>query len=98
MEKLWAKIRLLVHLGKNLFIIIMTHYDSLSVGSEFRLYFKDLGPQVGWSTVFVAEYAGPLFIYLLFYLRPSIIYGSGDEVDKQINSGLVKLICYIYKR
>jgi very-long-chain enoyl-CoA reductase len=24
----------------------------------------------------MAEYAGPLFIYLLFYIRPSIIYGS----------------------
>jgi very-long-chain enoyl-CoA reductase len=40
------------------------------------LLFKDLGTQVGWSTVFYTEYAGPLFIYLLFYIRPSIIYGS----------------------
>ena len=26
--------------------------------------------------VFLTEYAGPLVIYLLFYVRPSIIYGS----------------------
>uniref|UniRef100_A0A914V456 very-long-chain enoyl-CoA reductase n=1 Tax=Plectus sambesii TaxID=2011161 RepID=A0A914V456_9BILA len=41
-----------------------------------QLYFRDLGPQIGWQTVFLIEYAGPLFIYPLFWLRPSIIYGS----------------------
>lgn len=33
--------------------------------SNVRLYYKDLGPQVGWSTVFYFEYAGPLIIYSL---------------------------------
>ena len=42
---------------------------------NIRLYFKDLGPQVGWKTVFLTEYAGPLCIYILFYLRPIFIYG-----------------------
>jgi len=49
---------------------------SLNVDKTGKIYFKDLGPQIGWSTVFMAEYAGPLFIYLLFYIRPSLIYGS----------------------
>lgn len=63
----------------------------LNVDKTRKIYFKDLGPQIGWSTVnifsffdrlkeffkvFMAEYAGPLLIYLLFYIRPSIIYGS----------------------
>lgn len=41
------------------------------------LYFKDLGPQIGWSTVFLCEYAGPIFAYLITYFQPfrSIIYG-----------------------
>ena len=26
--------------------------------------------------VFLTEYAGPLFIYLIFYARPAIIYGA----------------------
>ena len=40
------------------------------------LYFKDLGPQIGWSTVFLCEYAGPLLCYLITYIRPSIVYGK----------------------
>ncbi|KAK6188708.1 hypothetical protein SNE40_004834 [Patella caerulea] len=49
----------------------------LNAGVSFNgeLYFKDLGPQVGWTTVFLTEYAGPLVVYLLFYIRPSCIYG-----------------------
>nr|pir SC2 protein - Caenorhabditis briggsae (fragments) [Caenorhabditis briggsae] len=39
------------------------------------LYVRDLGPQIAWKTVFMAEYAGPLFVYPLFYLRPTFIYG-----------------------
>jgi len=38
-----------------------------------------LGPQIGWSTVFMAEYAGPLFVYLIFYARPSLIYGAASN-------------------
>lgn len=43
---------------------------------DYTFYLKDLGPQVGWSTVFYTEYNGPLWLYLLFYLRPSFIYGQ----------------------
>jgi len=49
---------------------------SLEFDNVARLYFKDLGPQVGWKTVFLTEYAGPFFLYLMFYLRPGFIYGS----------------------
>lgn len=49
--------------------------ESLSLKEDI-LYFKDLGPQIGWTTVFLSEYAGPLVVYLLFYLRPSLIYGD----------------------
>lgn len=40
------------------------------------LYFKDLGPQIGWSTVFLCEYFGPLVCYMIPYLRPGLLYGS----------------------
>ncbi|XP_005107475.1 very-long-chain enoyl-CoA reductase [Aplysia californica] len=51
--------------------------ESLGITNGGKLYFKDLGPQVGWTTVFLTEYAGPLVIYLIFYSRPSLIYGAG---------------------
>jgi len=43
------------------------------------LYLKDRGVQIGWTTVFLCEYAGPLFVYLLFYVRPWIIYGDSSN-------------------
>jgi len=49
---------------------------SLEFDSTAKLYFKDLGPQVGWKNVFLTEYTGPFVLYFLFYLRPSVIYGS----------------------
>ncbi|RNF20402.1 putative 3-oxo-5-alpha-steroid 4-dehydrogenase [Trypanosoma cruzi] len=41
-----------------------------------KIIYKDLGPQVGYRTVFIVEYAGPLAIMLGYAARPSFIYGS----------------------
>lgn len=38
------------------------------------IVFKDLGPQIGYRTVFFWEYFGPLVIFPLFYLLPHIFY------------------------
>lgn len=38
------------------------------------LRFKDLGPQIGYRTVFLVEYGGPLVIHLLFFMFPEYIY------------------------
>lgn len=56
-----------------------------------KLYFRDLGPQVGWTTVFLTEYAGPLVIYLLFYMRPALIYGEGAASQPKVEA--VRLAC-----
>ncbi|CAF3591643.1 unnamed protein product [Rotaria sp. Silwood1] len=51
--------------------------SELNVDQIGKIYFKDLGPQIGWSIVFIAEYAVPLFIYIIIlYFRPSLICGS----------------------
>lgn len=52
--------------------------ESLNLRSGSKLYVKDLGPQIGWSTVFLAEYAGPLLVYLWVYQRPWIFYGESS--------------------
>ncbi|XP_048845972.1 very-long-chain enoyl-CoA reductase-like isoform X1 [Brienomyrus brachyistius] len=50
--------------------------ENLPVGTTATMYFKDLGPQLGWTMVFLVEYIGPLFIYLLFYFRLPYIYSQ----------------------
>ncbi|KAL6075658.1 very-long-chain enoyl-CoA reductase [Balamuthia mandrillaris] len=54
----------------------LSHYGLCTGKKPNTIVFKDLGPQVGWSTVFMVEYAGPLLIYLFFYLRPWFVYGD----------------------
>ncbi|XP_058799796.1 very-long-chain enoyl-CoA reductase [Phymastichus coffea] len=57
---------------------------SLQLKYGSRLYYKDLGPQIGWKTVFLAEYAGPLAVYLWLYQRPWIFYQ--DVPDAKIDA------------
>ncbi|KAG7526876.1 very-long-chain enoyl-CoA reductase-like [Solea senegalensis] len=48
--------------------------QNLPVGTCAIMYFRDLGPQLGWTMVFLAEYIGPLLTYLLFYFRVPYMY------------------------
>uniref|UniRef100_A0A670Y431 Uncharacterized protein n=1 Tax=Pseudonaja textilis TaxID=8673 RepID=A0A670Y431_PSETE len=64
----------------------------LPVGTTATLYFKDLGPQIGWTMVFLIEYSGPLFIYFVFYLRMPFIYGQDDRFTSGRHS-VVNLAC-----
>ena len=42
---------------------------SFYIGDQsVTLYFKDLGPQIGWDTVFYIEYAGPIIMTVLLIL------------------------------
>lgn len=49
---------------------------ALSIIDNGKIYLKDLGPQIGWKTVFLIEYAGPLAAYLWVYHRPWLFYGD----------------------
>ena len=48
----------------------------LDLNSGAMLYFKDRGLQIGWTTVFLSEYAGPLLVYLWISTRPWLFYGK----------------------
>lgn len=43
---------------------------------------KDLGTQIGYSTVFFWEYFGPILVYLGFYFLPEYIYPSHRTQQK----------------
>ena len=55
--------------------------SSYGVASGVTLTFKDLGPQIGYRTVFLLEYFGPMVFVLLYATRPAIIYGEKAEYD-----------------
>lgn len=65
---------------------------SLNISNGSKLYVKDLGPQIGWKTVFLAEYAGPLGVYLLFYKRPWLFYDN--EVNPLPTHSVVQLVSF----
>lgn len=44
------------------------------ISNGSTLVFKDLGPQVGYSTVFFWEYFGPLVLYAAVYFLPQFAY------------------------
>ena len=56
------------------------------VNHQAVLYFKDRGLQIGWTTVFLTEYAGPLLVYLWVYTRPWLFYGDAgaDKTYKPV--------------
>lgn len=66
-------------------------------GSE--IVFKDLGPQVGYRTVFVVEYAGPIAFMVLYALRPSWIYGTvSAPLNDTQNLYILMFIAHFIKR
>lgn len=51
--------------------------SSYGLGSTDKvLVMKDLGPQIGYRTVFVIEYLGPILILIYYASRPSWLFGG----------------------
>ncbi|CAH9097525.1 unnamed protein product [Cuscuta europaea] len=68
--------------------------------NELTVVFKDLGPQVKYSTLFFWEYVGPLFIYPLFYYFP--IYKhlgyEGKRVIHPVQTYAMYYFCFHYAK
>ncbi|XP_044257489.1 probable very-long-chain enoyl-CoA reductase art-1 [Tribolium madens] len=50
--------------------------NKINLETPNTVYVKDLGPQIGWDTVFFLEYAGPIFLYGALFLFPHCFYGG----------------------
>ncbi|XP_029929886.1 trans-2,3-enoyl-CoA reductase-like 2b [Myripristis murdjan] len=66
--------------------------ENLPVGTTATMFFHDLGPQLGWTMVFLAQCVGPLFLYLLFYFRLPNIYLHEHNYTRSPYK-VVKLAC-----
>lgn len=65
---------------------------STGVRDQSTIYVKDLGPQIGWRTVFVIEYAGPIIIHPLVYALRPYIYSSAPSQGSHLQALTLLLI------
>ena len=61
--------------------------SQLNITDGTTITFKDIGPQIGYSTVFYTEYFGPMLFVALWALRPDFIYGN--DYDSYSSSSLL---------
>ena len=62
------------------------------------LYFKDLGAQVSWKTVFLVEYAGPILITLGLLAFRKLVYGSNPPLKLNQKLGVAMICIHYVKR
>ncbi|KAI8903039.1 3-oxo-5-alpha-steroid 4-dehydrogenase-domain-containing protein, partial [Gorgonomyces haynaldii] len=65
--------------------------ESYGIKQDSVLVLKDLGVQIGWKTVFLIEYFGPLLIHTFCYARPDLAYGYKGDVEHSITI----IMCYL---
>ena len=62
------------------------------------LYFKDLGWQIGYRTVFYIEYAGPIMITLLLLFFRESLYGKKSPLKLNQVLGVFMVLVHFIKR
>lgn len=72
---------------------------SIGLRDQSTIYVKDLGPQIGWQTVFLIEYFGPILIHPLIYAAAPYIYRSAvPEASHMQKLVLLTTIAHFVKR
>ena len=69
--------------------------DDYNLGKGGEITFKDLGPQIGYRTVFLIEYFGPMLFVALYALRPALIYGANASSTPYNRVAGVGIVCWI---
>lgn len=78
-----------------------TPLSQMGVSDGSELLFKDFGPQIGYRTVFLIEYLGPLVFMLGYATRPTFVYGpdaSKDPLDLAALVGVIAWSLHFLKR
>ncbi|KAJ3010706.1 UNVERIFIED_CONTAM: 3-oxo-5a-steroid 4- dehydrogenase [Siphonaria sp. JEL0065] len=60
--------------------------------------FKDLGPQIGWTTVFLIEYLGPILIHAFIFYNQKLVYGSSAPMSQAQTFTFYCIIAHFLKR
>jgi len=68
-------------------------YGVPASGAEIQ--FKDLGAQIGYRTVFLLEYFGPMVFVALYYLRPAFVFGAGANTKPFNHVANLGVLCWI---
>lgn len=70
--------------------------EALGLKDGSVVLFKDLGTQIGYSTVFFFEYFGPMVIYPLFYFFPHVFYPWADKVPAKTTVQTVACAYWVF--
>ena len=68
------------------------------VSSPAILNFKDLGPQIGYRTVFLLEYLGPMIFVAFWAIRPAVVFGPSQDLFSDPKASWVAklaVVCWI---
>lgn len=77
---------------------LISSYLVSPTDDTLAVYVKDLGPQIGWRTVFFIEYFGPLLIHPLFFFFQKEIYGFRFEHSRAQQLTFIFVMLHFIKR
>ncbi|KAB8300446.1 hypothetical protein EYC80_000618 [Monilinia laxa] len=75
--------------------LVTQQTDIMSAGA---IAVRDLGPQISWRTVFIIEYAGPLFIHILAVLGRPYLYSKDNQLSNTQSLAMILVVLHYLKR